>query len=210
VTGVDVQITCIECGKPFDDSDQCQVCVARNKAMKRTFYICFVVGLSGFVETMFIIPEYPPIGSLSWLTYTILGLIVIPAATVFVLYNSDRLTRYASFMMIMAVFVAAALVALGGYFYLNGILDRNPSVEAVAQINQKFLEHTRYGPEFFLRVTFTWDGKRFEYDDLAVGEERYLAAKPGDSVRVIIHPGKFSLPWYSDVLPPEHRESSEK
>jgi hypothetical protein len=178
--------------------------------MKRTFYLCFVVGLGGFIKTMFIIPAYPPIGSLWWLAYTIVGLIAIPAAIVFVLYNCDRLTRYATFMMIMAVFVAAALVALAGFFYLNGNLDRNPTVAAQAFVDQKFIETGRYGPEFVLQVTFTWDGERFEYDDLAVREETYLAIKPGDSVRVIVHPGKFSLPWYSGVLPPANRESSSR
>jgi hypothetical protein len=176
--------------------------------MKRTFYLCFLAGLSGFVSMMFIIPEYPPIGSLWWVAYSIVGLIVIPAAIVFVLYDNDRLTRYATFAMIMGVLVATSLVALAAFFYLNGRLDRNPSVEAEARLDQKFIEHTRYGPVFLLRVTFTWNGERFEYDDLAVNEESYIATKPGDSVRVIVHPGKFSLPWYSDVLPPANRESS--
>jgi hypothetical protein len=210
MAGVEVQITCIECGKPFDDSDQCQVCVARNKAIKTTFYLCFLVGLSGFIETIFNVDAYPPIGSWWWIAYTIVGLIVIPAAIVFVLDNCDRLTRYATFAIIVAVFVATSLVALAAFFYLNGSLDRNPTVAAKAFVDQKFIETGRYGPECVLQVTFTWDGERFEYDDLAVREETYLATKPGDSVRVIVHPGKFSLPWYSGVLPPANQESSSR
>jgi hypothetical protein len=210
VIGVDVQITCIECGKPFDDRDQCSVCLARNKAMKRTFYLCFLAGLGGFVSMMFMIPEYPPIGSLWWVAYSIVGLIVIPAVIVFVLYDFDRLTRYATFAMMMGILVATSLVALAAFFYLNGSLDRNPPVETEARLDQKFIEHGRYGPGFFLRVTFTWNGERFEYDDLAVSEESYTATRPGDSVRVIVHPGKFSLPWYSGVLPQVNRESGSK
>jgi hypothetical protein len=196
-----VQIICIECGKPFDDRDQCRVCAGRNKAMKRTFYLCFLAGVGGLIWMMFVLPAYPPIGSLWWVGYSIVGSIVIPAVIIFLLYDNDRLTRYATFAMIMGVLVATSLVTLAAFFYLNGSLDRNPSVEAEARLDQKFIEHTRYGPVFRLRVTFTLNGERFEYDDLAVSEESYIATKPGDTVRVVVHPGKFSLPWYSGVLP---------
>lgn len=170
--------------------------------MKTTFYLCFCVGLVAFVIMVFNLGAYPPIGSWSWVASTVVGIIVIPAAIAFVLDNCDRLTRYATFVMIMTVFVAATLVTLTEYFYLNGILDRNRSVEAQALVTQKFMNHGRYGYEFVLQLTFTWSGERFEYDNLDVSEETYIRTKPGDTVRIIIHPGKFSLPWYSDVLPP--------
>lgn len=206
-----MQITCVECGKPFDDGDQCRVCVARNKAMKRTFYFCFFVALFAFPKTGFIMDAYPPIGSWWWVAYTIVGLIVIPTVIVFVLDNCDRLTRYATFVVIMTVFVAVASATLPTYLYLNGILDSNPAAAAQALVPQKFIVHNgRYGDSYVLRTTFSWNGERFENDDLYVNEETYLAIETGDSVRVVVHPGRFSLPWYSRVLPSGSRESKSR
>ena len=46
--------------------------------------------------------------------------------------------------------------------------------------------------------TLSWNRKRIE-QNLGVNSETFSAAQPGDAVRVIIHPGAFSQPWYSDV-----------
>jgi hypothetical protein len=101
----------------------------------------------------------------------------------------------------MMVIAATTLVVLAAYFYLNGILDLNPPVEANARVSQRFINTGKYGNVYVLKMTSSWNGKRFEDDDLDVSRETYSVSEPGDSVRVVIHQGKFSLPWYSDVLP---------
>ena len=196
-----MQIICPECGKPFDDGDQCWVCVNRDEDMKETFNLSFPVALGGIVGTIFTVFSYPPLGSCWWVFYTIVALIAIPGLMAFELDNFDRLTRYATLVRLMTVLVAATFVLLAAYFYLNGILDGSPPVEAQALVSQKFIFHGRYGNEYILKSNFSWNGKRFEDDDLGVSPETFSASEPGDSVRVIVHPGEFSLPWYSDVLP---------
>lgn len=206
-----MQIICVECGKPFDDSDLCRVCLNRNERLKRAFYVCFYVDLVAFTVTAFILGQYPPIGSCWWVAYTMAGLVVIPAAIVFVLDNYDRLTRYATSVVIMAVVVAGASASLPAYLSLNVILDPDAAAQVPAQVSGKFINHNRrYGDSFVIRTSFSWKEARFEDDDLHVNEETYLAIQPGDTVRVLVHPGRFSLPWYSAVLPSSSRGSDSR
>jgi hypothetical protein len=201
-----MKMICPECGQAFD-GNQCPVCVARNKAFIKTLHRPFQVALLGLIGTVFAFFTYHPLGSPSWVVSVVAALVGVPLVTAVALDKFHRLTRYATLVRTMMVFAAATLVLLASYFYLNGSLDGNPSVEAEGIVSQKFLKSGKYGPSYYLTVTISWNGERFEDDDLSVGHATYSVSEAGDSVRVIVHPGEFSLPWYSAVLPSGSRES---
>jgi hypothetical protein len=129
-------------------------------------------------------------------------------AITFALYNYDRLARYATLVRVMLAVAATTIVMLAAYFFLNGFLDGNPPAEAPALVLQKFIDTGKYGDGYYLQLTLSWNGKRYENDDLIAGRKTYSITEPGDYVRVMVHPRKFSLPWYSGVLPSVTRESS--
>ncbi len=203
-------LICPECGHPFDADRCCWVCVARMEDIQQTITFSVIVGFGGMIGTVFTMYSYVPLGSCWWVVYMIAALFVIPAGITFALYNYDRLTRYATRVRVMLAMAAAAVVMLAAYFFLNGFLDGNAPVEAPATVLQKFIDSGRYGDEYYFQLTLSWNGKRYENDDLIVGRNTYSISEPGDSVRVIVHPGKFSLPWYSAVLPSVSRESNSR
>jgi hypothetical protein len=51
-----------------------------------------------------------------------------------------------------------------------------------------------------LHVTLYWKQRRID-EDLDVLRPTYDAVEPNDSVNIIVHPGEFSLPWYSYLIP---------
>lgn len=110
----------------------------------------------------------------------------------------------------MLAVAATTVVLLAAYFFLNGFLDGNPPAEAPALVLQKFNDTGKYGDEYYLQLTLSWNGKRYENDDLIAGRKTYSITEPGDYGRVIVHPRKFSLPWYSGVLPSVTRESNSR
>ncbi len=202
-----MQIVCPECGKRFEDVDQCGLCVARNQQIKVTLKVCSVVAFGGIVGTVLAEGAYPRLGSSHWVFFVIAALIVIPAVTAFALDNFDRLTRYATFVRLMIVSATVGLVMLSAYFYLNGILDVNPPVEAQALVSQKYISNSEDGTAYILVFTELWNGEKFE-DEIGVSPQTYDTAKPGDSERVIVHPGKFSQPWWSGVIVSNSRVSN--
>jgi len=84
------------------------------------------------------------------------------------------------------------------YYFLNGLLDANPAMEVPSRVITKDIGHGRYGGPVLV-VSLSWNQKRIE-ENIGVSHEKYSAAEPGDSVRVVVHPGAFSQPWYDDVL----------
>ena len=177
------------------------MCAAHGRAIKITFHVCFIVGLLAFVRMVFFLGDFPLIGSVAWVACTVAAIIFVPTGIAFAFDSWGRPTWYTTLVITMMIGVALALVSLAGCFYMNGMLDRNPSVRTRALVEQKFIEHSRYGADYVLQVKFSWNGKTFDFNDLVVSEETFLRTEPGDFVRVTIHPGYFSLPWYSNVLP---------
>ena len=96
---------------------------------------------------------------------------------------------------------ATTLVMLAAYFYLNGALDGNPPVETEGIVSYKLKSSGKYsGSDYVLKLNLSLNGEEFE-DDYRTSSETFEATKPGDVVRVLIHPGEFSLPWYSHAAP---------
>jgi hypothetical protein len=166
--------------------------------IEETFHFSLLVAGAGIIGLIVGSAAYPPLGSYSWVGYMIPALILIPAAIAFALYHFDRLTRYATLVRLMVAMAAFAFVIPGAYYFLNGILDGNPPVVAQALVSKKYINHGR-GATYNLIWTLSWHGERAE-QGTGVSRESFDATEPGDSVRVVIHPGEFSQPWYSDVL----------
>lgn len=197
-----VRSICPECGQPIGPDQCCWVCVARYEDIEQTVTVAVIVGFGGMIATVFTVYSYIPLGSCWWAAFTIAGLFFVPAVITYTLYNIDLAARYVTFVRVMLAVAAGAIVMLSAFFFLNGFLDVNPPVEVPALVLQKFIESGRNGEAHYLQLNLSWNGEKFDADDLLAGRKTYSLTEPGDYVRVIVHPGKFSLPWYSGVLPP--------
>jgi hypothetical protein len=191
-----VQI-CSECGQAFD-CDQCWVCVARKEDILETFTFSLPVAVGGItIGVIFAISLYPPLGSSLTTIYRIPVLSFV-GAVVLGLVIRRQLTRYATAVRLIIVLVTVAFVMPAAYYFLNGLLDANPAMEVPSRVITKDIGHGRYGGPVLV-VSLSWNQKRIE-ENIGVSHEKYSAAEPGDSVRVVVHPGAFSQPWYGDVL----------
>jgi hypothetical protein len=200
---------CPECGQAFD-GDKCPVCGARKKAIENTLIRPFRVALLGSIGGTFAFLKYHPLGS-PWLVVSVVAvLFAAPLVTGIALDKFHRLTRYPALIGAMMVFAAASVLVLASYFYLNGALDGSPPVMVEATVTDKSIKSRNHGNIYFLTATVSWNGETFEDDDLFVGRATFSDSELGDSVRVIVHPGEFSLPWYSYVLPSENRRSDSR
>jgi hypothetical protein len=189
-------------------SSGCWVCVERYEDIEETLTFSFLVGVFGMLAAVFSLGMYPPIGSCWWVVLTIAGLFVIPAVILYAFYDYDLATRYSTALRFMLALAATTIVLLVPYFLLNGFLDVDPPVETPALVLQKFINSGRDGDEHYLQLNWSWNGQRFEADDVVVGRATYAVSQPGDYVRVLVHHGKFSVPWYSGVLPATSREKN--
>ena len=188
---------CPQCGQAFD-GDQCWTCVSREADIDETFSLCFPVAIGGItVGNILAISLYPPLGSNSPTIY------VVPAVSFLVAVGlanvlGDRKTRYATLVRLLIVFVTATCLIPAGYFFLNGILDGSPAMEVPSRVISKQISQGRYGgPDLF--VSLSWNQQAIE-ETFRVDRKTYSEVEPGDSVRVIVHPGAFSTPWYGEGI----------
>jgi hypothetical protein len=192
-----VQIICPECGKAFD-GDQCWVCVARMEDIKETFSLSLPVACAGVIGTLLAVVTYPPLGSYSLEVYILLAVFIIPAGIALILEYFQHMSRYAVLLRSTIVLATAIPLVATAYYSLNGVLDGNPPVEVRALVSHKSIENDGESTYYDFVCTLSWNRKRIE-QNLGVNSETFSAAQPGDAVRVVIHPGAFSQPWYSDV-----------
>jgi hypothetical protein len=185
---------CSQCGQAFD-GNQCWVCVARMTDVKQTLFFSLPVAIAGIIGTILVSGLYPPLMWNSLVDYMFPTLFLIPAVIVFVLVYCQRLTRYAALVRLIFVLVAAAFVVPAAFYFLNGALDHKPPVEVQALVSSKYSGQGRNENAYGLIWTLSWNGKRIEQDS-GVSREIFSATDPGDSVRVVVHPGTFSTPWY--------------
>jgi hypothetical protein len=168
--------------------------------IKQTAYLSLVVSGAGWAGMMIATALYPPLGGGRlglWLGPVI---IIVPGAIVLVLMNYDRLERYAVPVRLMFVFVAAAAVMFAAFYFLNGALDGNPPVEAQALVLSKGVSYNgKYGASYVVEVNIVWNQKRIE-EGISASLETFSVIEPGDSVRLAVHPGAFSTPWYGKGL----------
>lgn len=189
---------CPKCGQTFD-GDKCWVCVARLIDIKETFIHCLPVAFAGLLG-LGAAASYTPVQDHLLRDFLLSATLVIPGAVLLLLVYFGRVTRYAVVVRLMLILAAATPITSAAFLFLNGAWDQEPPVVTQAFVSYR---HTlccgRGGPAYFLHVTLHCRQRQID-GDLLVPHKIYNAAEPNDSVNVIVHPGDFSLPWYSDVI----------
>lgn len=193
-----MQIICPECGQPFEDDQCCWVCAARDQAIEQTFYIAFAVAIFGIsVGSLISLNLYPPLFSNVLKIYVIPGISLVIALALLFLF-ADQQTRYAKTTMALIILVSSTFVMPPAYYFANGILDGNPPRQLPAIVVKKGIS-TGKGGGPCLVLELPWNSEKINVS-VRVSSWTLSDAEPGDSVRLIVHPGAFSLPWYGDVL----------
>ena len=194
-----MQVICSECGQPFDDDQCCYVCVARDETIDVTFYIAFPVAIFGIsLGSLIALDSYPPLFSNLLVVYMVPGIsLVVALALAFFL--QDQLTRYWTLVILMIVLVAATFVMPPAYYFLNGILDGNPAREIPSIVLRKGISGGYRGRGPYLVLSVPWNSEIINVP-VWVKDRTFSDAEPGDSVRLVVHPGAFSLPWYGSVF----------
>lgn len=193
-----MQVICTECGHPFDDDQCCWVCAARDEAIETTFSIACPAAIIGFAFGNIIAASlFPPlISDPTWIY--VVPLVSLAVAFVLAFCMLDRITRYAKGAIFFMIFVAATCLLPPSYTFLNGLLDGSPAVEVPSKIITKGISAGKGGGPYLL-LSLPWNHERVNVS-IRVTNWTLSDAQPGDSVRLAVHPGAFSMPWYGDVL----------
>jgi hypothetical protein len=202
--GIGVQI-CPKCGQAFD-GDKCWVCVARLIDIKETSIHCLIVACVGLLA-LGAASSYSPLSRYFPGRFLLLAAFVVPGVVAFLLVSFDRLSRYALAFRLTLILAAATPIMSAAFIYLNGAWDREPSVVTQAFVTHKFYELGRGGPAYFLDVTLDWQQQRRMDGEVLVDRKVYDSVEPSESVNVTVHPGQFSMPWYSDVFLPNGQDA---
>jgi hypothetical protein len=189
---------CAKCGQTFD-GDKCWICVARLIDVEETFLHCLPVALATLLGVGVADTFYTLIENHLLVDFLVLVMLVLPGAVVLLLVYFDRLTRYAVVFRLLLILAAAMPIMSAAFLYLNGAWDQEPPVVTQAFVTHKHEIGGRAGG-YFLHVTLYWKQRRID-EDLDVLRSTYAAVEPNDSVNIIVHPGEFSLPWYSSNIP---------
>lgn len=193
-----MQVICSECGQPFDDDQCCYVCVARDEAIEETFYIAFPVAIFAIgLGSLLALDSYPPLFSNLLVVYMVPAISFV-IALVLAFFFLDRLTRYHKLAIASIIFIAATFVMPPMYYFLNGILDGSPAKEIGSIVLGKGINSGRYGGPYLV-LSLPWNSEIINVR-IRVKDRTFSDAEPGDSVRLVVHPGAFSLPWHGDVL----------
>jgi len=163
-----------------------------------TFYIAFPAAIFGIsLGSLVALDSYPPLFSNLLLVYMVPGIsLVVALALAFFL--QDQLTRYSTLVILMIVFVAATFVAPPAYILMNGILDGSPAKEIPSIVLGKGRPGYKGGRPYLV-LSLPWNSEKINVR-VGVYDRTFSDAEPGDSVRLVVHPGAFSLPWYGNVL----------
>lgn len=184
---------CARCGQ-VRDSHPCKSCIAREAHVSKIFGPCLLVAAAGIVGMSFALSRYPPL-EVSWLAVCAWpAIVLLPVPIGFVFVHWRRLPRHAGLFRLAVFLITAAFVMLGPYYFLNGLLDGNPPVEAQVIVSSK--SRTCCNIEW----TLSRNGKKIVQAS-AVNPETFYNLQLDEAARVAVHPGAFLLPWFSSVGP---------
>jgi hypothetical protein len=188
--------TCVVCGASYD-GDQCWACLERDEDVKEALSIFGWVGGLGVGGLILATAAYEPLQSNPVMTsLLVLGLFLIPMFVVVYLLNVSY--PYGLTMKLVLVFAASAIFFIDAFYFFNGALDEHPVMRVDAVVADKYVT-TGKGAHADLVVSFRWNENPIE-TAVAVSRNAFLAAKPGDSATLEIHPGAFSTPWIGEGL----------
>ena len=182
---------CPQCGNAFD-GDRCLGCAPRKAEVDKTLYWSCIAAFLGMFLKLFAVLLYPLLGWSSQALGDVLGFWFV---TVLSLMCSVRLARYITFVRAICVYSSTATFILAAFLFLNGVFDAHPPVEADALVSAKYVSHGR-NPGPGLVVSMAWNQRQVE-ERFSVSRRTFSAVEPGDPVRITVHPGAFSTPWYS-------------
>lgn len=157
----------------------------------KTVVWSFVGAGVGMLVTAFAEFLYPPLG---WESQALGHSSEFFFLTFLAVMWHAKLARYITFVNVICVLASAAAVILAAFVFLNGALDFHPTVQADALVSAKYQGGLRSGGPS-LGLSIAWNQRRIE-ETVSVSRRAFSVAEPGDSVRVTIHPGAFSAPWY--------------
>ncbi len=182
---------CPRCGQASDGSP-CKSCIAREVHVEKILGPCLLVAAAGIAGMSFALSRYPPM-DVSWLAvYAWPAIVLLPVPIGFVFVNWGRLPRYAGLFRLAVFLITAAFAMLGPYYFLNGFMDGNPPVEAQAIVSRK----SRTCCD--IELTLSRNGKKIVQVS-AVNPETFYDLQLDGAASVAVHPGAFSLPWFSSV-----------
>jgi hypothetical protein len=89
---------------------------------------------------------------------------------------------------------ASFLIASAVISFLNGALDRRVLAEVPATVIRKV------GGTNAFALTISWQFKEQRLENTFIANRQMLSVlEPGDPVRLMVHPGAFSVPWYGGL-----------
>jgi predicted Zn-dependent protease len=186
-------VSCPVCGNGMPDSAE-----ARTRVNKSLNYypLPSVVGLFGILIAAH---SYPPIGM-----NPVMGVSLMLFFTPMLAHVGFSVRRQVSLRvsLLKKIYEGAAVVLIifAGFVFLNGSLDKYPSVQAHTRVSRKDVTRGRGGPSYSLMVSPSWRTGRIE-ERLEVSGTTFSMVQAGEPVLVVVHPGVFRLPWFSNVLP---------
>jgi hypothetical protein len=123
----------------------------------------------------------------------------IIAAGVYSIVLGRFLTRYATLVRLTIMLVTASCLLPAAYYFLNGILDASPGIEIPSRVIDKGISAGEYGGPYIV-LSVPWKGNLMQ-QTIEVSRQTLADTETGDTVRLVVHPGAFSQPWYGDILP---------
>lgn len=189
---------CPNCHQVFDGS-KCVDCIARKARIDKALGLCFPLAFIGVFWLQIDSSLYPPLGPNSLMVSLIPVVSLSVGLGLAILYSGigKRIVRYSRLVIPLIISIAIACLISGGYFFLNGILDGKPALEVQSHVISKYISIGRGGGPDVL-VNLSWNQQTVE-EKFRVDRRTYSEAEPGDSVRLLVHPGAFSTPWYGSV-----------
>jgi hypothetical protein len=188
-----MQSFCPACGNQMPDSAE-----TRRKANKslKNYPLPMLVGLFGILIAAH---SYPPLDM-----NPVMGVGLVSFFTPMLAHIAfsvrQQLSSHTALLKGMYELAAVVLAIFAAFLFLNGALDKNPSLQAHTRVAQKSVTRGRGRPSYSLIVTPSWRPGRVE-ERLEVSGATFSMVRRGEAVLVVVHRGVFRLPWFSDVLP---------
>lgn len=189
---------CPDCRQTFDGS-QCSDCIARKAKVDKVLGLCFPLAFIGICWLQIDSSLYPVLGPNS-LMVSMIPVVSLSVGFGFALLYvgiGKRIMRYSALVVLLIVSITGACPMTGGYFFLNGMLDGKAALEVPSHVISKYESIGRSGGPNVL-VNLSWNRQAVK-ETFRVDRKTYLELEPGDLVRLIVHLGAFSTPWFSSV-----------
>jgi hypothetical protein len=159
-------------------------------------YILLLV--PGVFVSLSALAVYPPLDT-RLVMAAVLGLFLLPVMPQFLSYVQKRPGGDAGWLRAAYIFSGLALCMLALLLFLNGWLDRSPWSEVRTTVIRKTVLRGGRGTQYELAVSTWRPGRSLEHFN--VSSRVFDSAVVGKVVRVPLHKGFFSLPWFGSISP---------